>query len=502
MISKLLLFPFLLSIFPILVLYYENIDEIPIMDLILPILLTLLSTIGLFFAFRYFVKSDIKAGLIITLFSVVFFSYGYFFEIFNNTILYYLDLVHQRYILPLFIILTISISFLIIKFKKDLESLRSIFNVISIVMILFISINIISFYIQNESENSISNLFFDEKIIIQNNLPDIYHIVFDEYTSSNVLLNDLHFDNSSIINYLKNSNFSILENALSNYPATEPFLSSTLNLVYLDDKSLEKYDRLDTELKINDNFVMKFLKQNGYKIVIPYSGYGTPDRFLESNQNICSDTVFLKNRFATELSRTTIINYFVEKIIEDERRYVQECTFLNLPTISNEFEQPVYVFAHIMMPHAPYLFDKDGNHVSPKSNKLKGLQGYDDLNGYLNELQFANKQIKDIVSQILKKSNNAIIIIQGDTGTSILNNPDVDDFKKKRLSILFAIHLPENYSIPQNLSPVNTYRIIFNHNFDSNYELLENRYFWYSEFEENHSDITHRFIEITNSLEN
>jgi hypothetical protein len=47
---------------------------------------------------------------------------------------------------------------------------------------------------------------------------------------------------------------------------------------------------------------------------------------------------------------------------------------------------------------------------------------------------------------------------------------------KERLSI-FAYHLPDNGAtlLPPDITPVNTFRILFNRYFDANFELLENK---------------------------
>jgi hypothetical protein len=192
--------------------------------------------------------------------------------------------------------------------------------------------------------------------------------------------------------------------------------------------------------------------------------------------------LILKSRFLTELSRTTILSYFAEKQIENERRYTQLCTLSELQNIGEKYDKPVYVFAHLFIPHAPYLFDKDGNPVTPQSNKLRGLQGWQDVDGYLNEIQFINKKMINIITKILSQSEESIIIIQGDTGSSILNNPDISDYMKKRLSILYAIHTPyvDNKIFSENISSVNTYRIIFNNYFETNLEILDNRYYWHT----------------------
>ena len=360
--TKLVIFPFLFTIFPIILLYSENIDEVPNTELTTPLVLTFLITLALFTFLNFILKNSVKAGFIVTLLAAIFFSYGYIFNMLQNTFLFDLDLIHQRYVLLPFIIFSIVGVYYFVKTKRNFTGFGSIFNVISIVMILFVSINIATFYLENDDSHELLRLTLEDKLLPNNAFPDIYHIILDEYTSSQVLQEDFQYDNSDFIEYLINSNFLVPSNPLSNYPSTEPFLSSTLSMQYLTRTNSEKYDRLETERNISDNFVMKFLKHQGYKIIVPYSGYGTPDRYLESDENPCSDVMFLKSRFLTELTRTTIINYFIEKQIENERRYIQLCALSELPDIGKKYDVPVYAFTHIMIPHAPYLFDKDGTH--------------------------------------------------------------------------------------------------------------------------------------------
>jgi hypothetical protein len=499
--TKLVIFPFLFSIFPIILLYSDNIDEVPNTELIAPLILTFLITLALFTFLNFILKNSIKAGFIVTLLSAIFFSYGYIFNMLEYTFLFDFDLIHHRYVLLPFIISFIVGVYYFVKTKKKFIGFGSIFNVISIVMILFVSINIGIFYLENDDSYELLRITIEDQVLPNNVSPDIYHIILDEYTSSQVLQEDFQYDNSDFIEHLINSNFFVPSNPISNYPATEPFLYSTLNMQYLNNTNLEKYDRLETDRIINDNFVMKFLKQQGYKIIVPYSGYGEPDKFLESDENPCSDVIFLKSRFLTVLSRTTIINYFIEKQIENELRYIQLCTLSELSDIGKKYDVPVYALSHLLIPHAPYLFDKDGNAVTPQSNKLKGIQGWNNANGYLNEIQFINKKIESITTEILSQSNNSIIIIQGDTGSSILNNPDIDDYIKKRLSVLFAIHLPngDKKIFPDTTTSANIYRVIFNNYFETNYEILDDRYFWYSEFE--NSDVGRKkFIDVTDII--
>ena len=138
--NKLVIFPFLFSIFPIILLYSENINEIPVEELLTPLILTFLIISSLFLALNFILKSGIKAGIITTFLTTVFFSYGYIFNLLQETPLFYLDFVHHRYVIIPFMIILVIVIYYLIKTKKDLTNFRSIFNVISIVVSVLISL--------------------------------------------------------------------------------------------------------------------------------------------------------------------------------------------------------------------------------------------------------------------------------------------------------------------------------------------------------------------------
>ena len=93
---------------------------------------------------------------------------------------------------------------------------------------------------------------------------------------------------------------------------------------------------------------------------------------------------------------------------------------------------------------------------------------------------FANKKITQIVDELLTDPENLpVIIIQADHGFGI--NVDSNKLTKEnleqRMSILSAYYLP---GVEENLSDdvttsVNTFRMIFNSYFNTDYDLLENK---------------------------
>ncbi len=113
------------------------------------------------------------------------------------------------------------------------------------------------------------------------------------------------------------------------------------------------------------------------------------------------------------------------------------------------------------MPHHPYVFSQTGEYVP-------GDKGVNDTEAYRDQLIFTNKRILDIVKDLVLNSNRPpIIMIQGDHG--VRYSPE------ERVAILNAIYLPDGGDqwLYPTISPVNTFRVVFNHYFGGEYDLLE-----------------------------
>ena len=157
----------------------------------------------------------------------------------------------------------------------------------------------------------------------------------------------------------------------------------------------------------------------------------------------------------------------------------------------------IFVYSHIFIPHPPYLFGPEGEQVS--SVRPEGLESWENKEGYINGVKFANKKIKQVVEELLADLENPpIIIIQADHGSQF----DVDKSKpsnegiEQMMSTFSAYYLP---GIEKNLSydvttPVNTFRIIFNSYFNTDYDLLENKIYLIDDYGPEY------FIDVTDIL--
>ena len=159
---------------------------------------------------------------------------------------------------------------------------------------------------------------------------------------------------------------------------------------------------------------------------------------------------------------------------QGSHRYRVLSTLEELPDVAESVPGPKFVYAHIIFPHPPYIVNANGNRL--KSNPQNELTAYGEQIAYL------DSRLTEIVDTLLEKSNpKPIIIIQSDHGASI-DYEELKIDKSNRLGILNAYYLPRNPSggnpaaqLYSTITPVNTFRMIFNQYFNGNYGLLEDK---------------------------
>ena len=162
---------------------------------------------------------------------------------------------------------------------------------------------------------------------------------------------------------------------------------------------------------------------------------------------------------------------------------------------------PTFFFAHIILPHPPFIFGPNGERRTPKNYFTLAEQPgpqyftFEELPGassqlgpydpYLDQVSFVNSRMEEVIDHILTSSETpTIIIIQGDHGPDLdlyrEGNSPSDRYLERRGPILNAYLLPGDCAdqLYPSVTPVNTFRIIFNCYFNGQYELLEDRSYW------------------------
>ncbi len=314
--------------------------------------------------------------------------------------------------------------------------------------------------------------------------PDIYYIILDAYARDDTLQAEYNLDNRPFLQELEKLGFYVARCSRSNYAQTLLSLASSLNMSYLqelgDGFKPGNTSQIGVIELLRHGAVRGALQQKGYTSVAFETGFkGTEwedaDVYLSPGKNGLSSNRLLGGLtpFEEILIRTSVglvlvnsksiaPNALQSGLNNPNRLHYQLIRFdleelRNMPTRPG----PKLIFAHLVIPHPPYVFEPDGTFVN-----------YDkpDNPGYQDQIAFLNRELVPLLRQIIADSSvPPVIVIQGDHG-SILAPPS------QRMNILNAYYLPGvlKEPIPADISPVNTFRLIFNQYFGGNYRLLEN----------------------------
>ena len=182
-------------------------------------------------------------------------------------------------------------------------------------------------------------------------------------------------------------------------------------------------------------------------------------------------------------------------------------TFEELPNLGEE-NAPRFVFVHMLSPHFPFVFGPNGEFsyqtrafsLNEGGGFVGNRQTY--MDGYTDELIYVNKRLIETVEQIIANSETPpIIIVQADHGAHANMVPGEPDplpvpFYEERFAILNAYYLSncDAEQLYAGISPVNTFRVIFNACFDQDFPILEDSSYFSS------YSSPYKFIDVTQEI--
>ena len=473
--------PVLFSFAPALLLISHNPGQAFLSDALFPIGITLLGVFFLWVVLSCFLSDRKKVGIIISIFLFVFFSFGHFQTFLRHYFVSPLlgELVRPRYLLLFCIVFVVLSSYLIIKTHKNLGQSTIFLNFMSLALVVLPLIQIASFSLQvslgqNKSGGMDFKAVVEDASKTQKVFPDIYYIILDAYARESTLRDHLNYNNQDFIDHLKEKGFYVASKSRSNYGSTALSLASSLNMEYINHLSKVAESGSSNPYfaykMVEDNKVMHFLRSRGYKIINFNSGsYGTRKLQIADINVHCTHS----KQFNSVFIETTLYNIFEKRfhLVTDYRKH-HLCTFSKVAEYSKT-RGPKFIFAHMVIPHDPYVFGPNGEAVSKEAAKAE-------VQGYLGQLTFLNKKIEEMIEQILPKSPPfPIIILQSDHGAKSDVIP-LEIYARERLKNFTAYYLPEKGGelLYDTISPVNAFRFIFSHYFNEKYDLLQDQSFY------------------------
>jgi hypothetical protein len=480
---------FLFALIPIPTILSPAISTMSFLEILQSI--TVVGCLGLllWLLLNFFIKKRKRAALITIMFLLSFLGYGYLAN-YVLDVLFYLP-VSESYFFPFWVMLFSGSTFLVIKTRRKLDNLTNFLNFVAI-FLMVVPITTAVFYevFLQDSTNSEGELSRVNLARLEN-YPNIYYIILDGYGRADILKEYYQYDNGEFLKYLRQKGFCVLDIARSNYAQTALSLASSLNLTYLGDLAkqmgVRSRDRRPLLNRIRNNEVAKFLRQQGY--LLAAFSTGVYDRTIKGDADIYMVARKTLSEFENLFLNTTPIPRLLDRLPErspyDFHRERLLYVFEHLADMA-ELDTPVFVFAHILAPHPPFVFGENGEKVKPNlkfsfddAADAMGQKEY--VMKYRSQLIFVNKKMKTVIDEIISKSSRpAIIILQADHGPG-LHRPRVDKHTfKERMSIFNAFSLPGGgrEKLYPEITPVNTFRVIFNHYFGAELQLLEDKCYY------------------------
>ncbi|MBV6449732.1 MAG: hypothetical protein MHPDNHAH_00445 [Anaerolineales bacterium] len=467
-------YPILFGAYPVLALMAVNVGQIKVEAGWRALIICIAFAGILFLLLRLIFRNWNRAAFLSTLWMVLFFSYGHVFITLTEK---FADVDFESWLLLAWLILFLLA---ILWAVKRSPSSPAALNVIALGLVVM-SLWQIQPEVRKGSVHRVAaeNAPVDENLTRPENPPDVYYFILDMYTRADLLKSAYGYDNSAFIEELQARGFFVAQCSQSNYVRTELSVASSLNMAYLqgldssfDPESIKRRVLWDS---YKHNAVRYNFETLGYKTIAFATGFAWNE--LDDVDMFYTPPPFSAGmtEFETLFMQTTLARYAqdlgwvdIDQITGQNFRDRTLLVFDSMDDIAR-MDEPTFAYVHVISPHPPFVFGPDGEYTDPADFWNEKKQYPKDLfaRGYQNQLTFLNQKVLEAVDTLIAESDTPpIIILQGDHGPWLQSND-------KRMWILNAYYLPNHdQGLYPTISPVNSFRYIFNEYFKGNYDML------------------------------
>jgi hypothetical protein len=446
-----ILHPFLWAAYFPLALLGENIEQLHPGLAVRSLLSALILAGALLLAARLVFRDWQRAGAATSLFLIAFFTYGHVYSLVEDRQLFGILLGRHRFLAAVYI-LSLAALWIALWRQKDPQRTTQALNWIGLFMIALPMYQVAAF--SSDHYRTLKGLETGEladqvqglQVPAGETPPDIYYIILDTYTRSDVLEEQLDYDNSAFLDALTERGFYTASCSQSNYAATALSLTSSLNMRYLRDLdpgfASGEADERDLYPYLWDNRVVRALKELGYQFAAFETGY-SPTEYRWADSYLSQDTDLLGivlmdgiNPFeyiVLSTSAAEIVYELSPNLSESVQRFLAlETSYIihrnRILYTLNRLERlggtpgPKFVFVHILAPHNPFVFGPNGEQLERKTpftlnDDQDAILLEDYIQGFRDQVAYLDQRMLEIVDAILADSERPpVILIQGDHG--------------------------------------------------------------------------------------
>lgn len=478
--------PLLFAAYPVLYLYSQNVGEVAPGEVLVPLLLVLAGALGLLVLLSLAFRDPRRAAIVVSVLALGALAYGFVDSFIPSVVPGWT----QQLVWIALIVLSIVVA---IRIGDRLRALTTALNGISAILVVLTLITIVPALVGSFSDTEASSPTASPSASTGTGTAtarDIYYIILDRYGSARSLDLQYGIKDNDMSGWLTDHGFDLEADSHANYVKTALSIASTLRMDFLDDivarMGKDSGDHQPVFDVFQDPPAAQFLKDRGYRYVVIGSSF-SPTRtsaIADENLNLSSTSDFENALYDySALPAITKRLGLASSSPQRERHRANAMyEFDALEKVQSE-PGPKFVFAHFLMPHPPYVFKADGTYVPEDEGDHQAT--------YATQLQYTNTRLKAILEPLLAKpeAERPIIIIQADEGPyppRYASNtvtfdwstatPDELEIKYGILNAMYLPGLPDGATLPYpTISPVNTFRLLFDDYFGANLPLLPDR---------------------------
>lgn len=477
------LHPFLLAAWPVLFLFAANIEETGLGDVVPPLLAVLAATAVLLALATLALRDPRRSALAVSVVALALLTYGHVENLTGG----------PDWLLPAWLAGTTLLVVVTTRIHSALAELTTVANGVGAVLVTLALVSIVaSGQVLAQSPQPAATAAPQLRWQGEEPARDVYYLVFDRYGSARSLDTLLGIDNRPFLRELESRGFEVLADSHANHLRTAQSLASSLNMDYLLDYA-EQYGTDTGDLgpvyaRLADHRVGRLFQRAGYRYVHIGSWWDPTAVSV-----IADDVAGYQgggSDFAEALVDTSLLAALPQDAAVGQPRSLRvqnrEAALEQFPQIAAVAadDGPTFTFAHVLLPHEPYVFAADGSLVTAAQERATPLRAK-----FGAQLAYTNARIAELVDSLLDvpADRQPIIILQADEGPhpprTIGRQSEFDWTQATdqelvgKLGILNAWYVPEGLDVPLSAdqTPVNSFRLLFNALYGGDFEILPQR---------------------------
>ena len=323
---------------------------------------------------------------------------------------------------------------------------------------------------------------------------DVYWLVYDRYGSDRSFEVGYGVEND-LTPWLEEQGFDVLKASHANYVGTSLSLATTVNMTPLDEltrsvpQSSGSYQPVYRALQ--DSLVVRQFQALGYRYLHLGSWWNPTRTDSAADRNYNADGV---SDFTSAVVEESLVPILAEAFLPEElpptesAKHLKHNTWaLNVLDRLPRESGPKFVFAHVLLPHPPYVFDRDGRYVPPAEAAT-----IREVDAWHRQLDYTNSRLREFISGLLAKpeSEQPIIILQADEGPwperyginkygfdwAAASDREVE----MKFGIMNAWYVPggtDALGLREDQTAINTFPVLFDRYYGLDYPMLPDRVF-------------------------